>query len=49
MARRYDYSQVAGIRNPALRAIAAMAIVALPVLGALAFFALLALAYTIGR
>ena len=46
---RYDYSQVAGIRNPALRFLAAMAIVASPVIGAAVFFALFALAYTVGR
>lgn len=41
---RYDFSMVAGIRNPLLRALAAMAIVASPVLvafAALGGFALL--------
>ncbi len=46
---RYDYSQVAGIRNPALRFLSAVLIVASPVLGFLAFFAAIALAFTVGR
>lgn len=49
MARHYDYSQVAGIRNPVLRVLAALAIVASPVIGAAVFITLFALAYTVGR
>lgn len=49
MARHYDYSQVSGIQNRWLRALAAIAVVASPVIGVIVFVVLFALAYTVGR